>query len=1706
MKIKYAVCGLLVSLFSGFAFHVSANSSGITGFSGKQGSTCGSCHSSGGADYRSSLSFEGEVDAEPGELLQLALTVSFTPPSSVPNPMAGINIATSDGSLVAGEGLQASNSELTHTFASLTTISNNAKRWTFNWRAPSDEGQSTIFACAQLVNRNFTTTGDDSNTACISQTITIADANEPPPPPPDPDPEPTNDVFGDLDHDGKADLSIWRPSTQTFYARPSQSSELILAEVMGNNEFGVPLTGDVDGNGQQDAIVWRDDGIWEIILDSGQSQTFTLGQSGDYPFLADVDGDGADDPIVRRPSEGNWYYLLSSRGHASGNLTFGSLETDIPTLGDYDADGRVDFSIWRNGTWFIRQSSNKKIISITLGSQEADIPVPADYDGDGVTDTAIWRPSNGFWYINLSSTNIRRDVQFGSQSSDIPIPADYDGDGSADLALRRPSSGLFIYKSSINQNTVVKAFGGQETDVPVLGAFRGKQTLIKVPEPQLPATRGDADADDRADYVIWRPSNRTFYARSTDTGSTVINSQVGTIDTGIPLFGDFDGDGENDHGVYQPESGIWTINLFSGQERTYTLGGASDYPFWGDIDGDGVDDPIVREPDTGSWSFLLSSVDYQERSLAFGSVDTDTPVLGDYDGDGLLDFSVWRAGTWYLRYSSDKKTRAIGLGRQAQDIPVPADYDGDGKTDVAIWRPSNGVWYVIQSSTGQRRDSQFGSQSTDIPIPADYDGDGKADLALRRPSTGQFIYRSSVDDSVVVSTFGQQSTDIPLLGAFKSKKTLFNEPTDPTNYYTENVSEQVIQGRCIACHVSDGAAASSGLIFERSDQPNYIESNMATIASFLSQPGVDGEYLLSKAQGLLGHGGGQQLVAGSSLYSALAEYLGIITGEDLSFATDSFWNGFSFLDNRKTLRKASIILAGRLPTEDEYQSVSDDSDESLRSALLGLMEGDGFHSFLTTGANDKLHTQKYLNAYPQFLNDDVYIVERAKRQYQANVDGKGDEFYSQQTKPAEIAYARSATELVAHVVMNDLPYSEVITADYTMMNPMLNAFYRGDAEFDDVTDINEFRPGKLNGFMLRKDTIEEYDMLLGHNIIQEGSIIEWPHAGILNDPAFLERYPSTATNRNRARSRWVQYLFLDFDIEKSAARTNDPEALADRDNPTLKNPNCTSCHEALDPVAGAFQNYGDVGWYRDAWTGSDSLHDAYKWPEDGETLYQEGDTWYRDMRAPGFGNLVAPSNDNSVQWLAQQIVNDGRFTVSAVKFWWPAVMGLAVSNAPEDPSDTDFDIKSDIFVAQNSYIYGLAGQLRSHMNLKLTLVDMMMGPWFRADQATGDISETQAANLAGTGRLLSPELLDKKMKAVFGVSWREEYPDWNNYQRFSALNDEYRILYGGIDSVGVIKRADRMTSMMSKVALTQTTQTSCKVVVEDFQRAPDERYLFSELTPYDSPDAIGYKEFSVDNYSSEDSRPFSLRISGSAGDINLGINYLNDYADFEVLNVDANLGIDKIVIKAPSGQTIAEYEGDELQEIATGATECAGVQYWQDSTGEDYYIYGSCLLTFPLYFEEADDYTIDVYAYSVYQDEFGEHRPELEGEWDIPRMSVSATLAEGNNTDTINSVTTKRAIAALMNNAWGTSYDEAHAEVAVAYDLFETSRMTKFERSDWFHIDEDGAWCNNIDWSEFDSEPGVEDGYDAGNDPFYLMSAWRTVVAYVMSDYRFLYE
>ena len=812
--------------------------------------------------------------------------------------------------------------------------------------------------------------------------------------------------------------------------------------------------------------------------------------------------------------------------------------------------------------------------------------------------------------------------------------------------------------------------------------------------------------------------------------------------------------------------------------------------------------------------------------------------------------------------------------------------------------------------------------------------------------------------------------------------------------FREHISGPVVQSKCVNCHVQGGVSGHTRLVFVRRSALSEA-LNLRAFQNLLDAVADEGggAYVLNKIQGVA-HGGGVQVPLGSADFTNMERFLSLL-GEEIATAAltpETLFDTVVLASDRKTLRRAALIFAGRIPTDEEYAAVEGRDESVLRTTIRGLMQGPQFHEFLLRASNDRLLTDRMdpvlLDPFQGFLVG--YTNEAYRRAAAADSRTK---LLDNRIWLNAVQYGarRAPLELIAHVVENDLPYTEVLTADYIMANPMTAKAYGASTRFDDPEDTHEFRPSRIVDYYRQGQGYEsEVDPVVdAKRIIDPGPLhTDYPHAGVLNTIAFLKRYPSTATNRNRARSRWTYYHFLGLDIEKSASRTTDPVALADTNNPTMHNPACTACHSVLDPVAGAFQNYGDEGYYKDKWGGLDSLDDLYKegkgsamavqaesW-EDRETLvwsvilsagietlrvmytnpfhdentdeagrvyldrlrvtdadgdvlvshefeeleapvahfgacgqvgyndatqredhlylwwgerlcaffidvdapsdgsyevevvawsngyyeqygndgfarlsvsaneYQVGDTWYRGMRTPGFNGKLAPNSDNSVQWLAQQIVADPRFAEATVKFWWPALMGSEVTRPPEDEGDAGFEGQLLAATAQGAEVTRLADDFRRGFhggrayNLKDLLVEIVLSKWFRADAVT-DADPIRHAALRGAGarRLLTPEELARKTDAITGVQWGRSVEavdiGWEYDTRFpSSLTGEYRLLYGGIDSDGITERGRDLTSVMAGVAKRHAVAVSCLVVMREFYLVSEaQRRLFAGIDP-----------------------------------------------------------------------------------------------------------------------------------------------------------------------------------------------------------------------------------------------------------------------------------
>ena len=645
-------------------------------------------------------------------------------------------------------------------------------------------------------------------------------------------------------------------------------------------------------------------------------------------------------------------------------------------------------------------------------------------------------------------------------------------------------------------------------------------------------------------------------------------------------------------------------------------------------------------------------------------------------------------------------------------------------------------------------------------------------------------------------------------------------------FFRSNISSPIIQSNCIGCHVSGGPAGGTPLVYVTNGVEGFQDTNYNTLLEYIKNVPNGSSKILSRPQGI-GHGGGAVLATESAGFADWSQFVSSVQNEVAGNGSNvqSIFAAVAKMDNEQTLRKAALLYAGRLPTEQEIASVSGGSEEDLALAVRALMSGEGFESFLMETANDRLLTEAFSTSLFGIVNRAYY--PNSYQYYQVPGPIGSDKRLTSE------ALAQEPLRLVSHVVTNERPYTEVLTADYIMVNPYSAEVYGGNVTFDDAGDPEEWREGRITEYY-RCTVCGQNNPNASYNIATD-----YPHAGLLNSPAFLSRFPSTDTNRNRARARWAYYFFLGVDIEGLSERTTDQSALADENNPTLNNSNCTVCHNIMDPVAGAFQNYGDDGFYKDKPGGLHSLPRSYRF--DPNSDYQPGDTWYSDMLAPGFGEELAPNSDNSIQWLAEKFVKDPRFAYGTVYFWYPAVMGRDAYTLPENSEDFDYESKLAAYSVEQEMLQDVAARFvagsagNGAHNLKDLLVDLTLSDHFRADSVDA-ITSVQEAELdqIGTGKLLTPEQLNRKLESTTGFRW--------DYGSFSALEQVYSLIYGGIDSFGITERATDLTTLMSSVVTAMANEVSCPITAQEFGLSQSQRKLFPfvELTslPTNSETAI----------------------------------------------------------------------------------------------------------------------------------------------------------------------------------------------------------------------------------------------------------------------------
>jgi hypothetical protein len=282
------------------------------------------------------------------------------------------------------------------------------------------------------------------------------------------------------------------------------------------------------------------------------------------------------------------------------------------------------------------------------------------------------------------------------------------------------------------------------------------------------------------------------------------------------------------------------------------------------------------------------------------------------------------------------------------------------------------------------------------------------------------------------------------------------------------------------------------------------------------------------------------------------------------------------LEPREQLIRLSVDLLGVHPSEEELLSIESNPDY--------------YQEFVERYLDDPRFVEQMKHVF------NLRYLTRTGMTYGQSLDGFSN---------AEVAQAinEEPLELLAYIIENDLPYSEIVTADYTMANPLLSRIWN----LDYPTDQAGWQPARyLDGR---------------------------PHAGVLSMNGVWQAYPSMGGNANRHRANALSKMLLCDDYLSRPVVINRAavdQLVIDPEDAISTNPSCQSCHASLDPLASHFFGFFPMD------------------DEEDTTLYrperEEGWRMYADKDPAYYGTPTANLSE-----LGAVMAEDTRFVECAVQ-------------------------------------------------------------------------------------------------------------------------------------------------------------------------------------------------------------------------------------------------------------------------------------------------------------------------------------------------------------------------------------------------------------------------------------------------------------------------
>jgi hypothetical protein len=285
-------------------------------------------------------------------------------------------------------------------------------------------------------------------------------------------------------------------------------------------------------------------------------------------------------------------------------------------------------------------------------------------------------------------------------------------------------------------------------------------------------------------------------------------------------------------------------------------------------------------------------------------------------------------------------------------------------------------------------------------------------------------------------------------------------------------------------------------------------------------------------------------------------------------------------DAATALTRISVDVRGVRPSVEDLAAVEADP------AVIDELTDSYLHDARFPGRVRDLWSEIYLTRSESYL---IYA-------YQYGLD---DEAAFQQ------AIGDETLQILSYIADHDLPYTDLVTADWTMANETLAQMWPLDY------------PAGETGWKQAHYT--------------DGR----PAAGVMATNSMWWRYTSTSSNANRKRANAVSRILLCNDYLVRPIEFDRNVNLLDSDavNSALQtNPACLNCHTSLDPLASYFFGF----WWYD-----------YTNPGEASYYFPEREPQYRSYTGTERAYYGDPGF--SLADLGQQIAGDNRFPMCAAE-------------------------------------------------------------------------------------------------------------------------------------------------------------------------------------------------------------------------------------------------------------------------------------------------------------------------------------------------------------------------------------------------------------------------------------------------------------------------